>query len=121
MLAGGSVLPFLVLVVLSLTDFHESPRWLFMNGRKEEAEMVLTAFVGKEEAQQAMQAMQAMAKEGGCEEFVTWPQVVSGLRNKETRSMFQSGLTVACGQMLCGVLPMMYFSSAVLKTRMSEQ
>lgn len=121
MLAAGSIMPFFVLVTLSVCHFDESPRWLFMNGRREEAESVLVNFVGQEEAEQAIHAMKKLA-DGGNEEFVTWQQVIAGWQqDAKIRSMFLAGLAVACGQMLCGMLPMLVYSSMVLKTTMSEQ
>jgi len=120
MLALGSILPMLVLILIALPHFPESPRWLYMHGRTEEAEMVLMGLVSREEAEHAIKAMAKQA-EGSDADFVTWQQVFSGWRDTKIRNMLLAGITVACSQMLCGYLPMIFYSSTVLKTAMSEQ
>jgi len=119
MLSFGSILPLLVLLTLFCPCVHESPRWLFMKGRVEEAEKALTVFVGREEAQRAIHAMSSQAKEG-VEEFATWQNLFSSYGDRQVRRSLLAGVIVASGQMLCGYLVLVLYSSTVLKTTMSE-
>jgi len=109
---GSEALPAAALLILTFF-IPETPRWLCMKGRMEEAERVLTRIEGVGNAKREMAAIQASLREGK-----------AGFRQLFTPDHFKIlglGLALAFLQQATGINVFLYFGSEIFGSLGGEQ
>lgn len=119
MIGLGCVLPMVLMIGLLFPQVPESPRWLYMHDRCEEAKAVLGRFLSTKEVRDVIEAMEKDKQAKGTD-FVTWSQLVC-TDSKVRRRMLAASISVAVAQTACGYLAVGYYSSIILKKAMSEK
>jgi len=101
----GSACPPIFIFLLGLFLIPESPRWLVMNHRAEDASAILTQIGGKENAERAIQEIsQDLGQETGTYRELIQPGV---------RIALLIALGLALFQQLVGVSPLIYYAPEI--------
>ncbi|KAI3469228.1 hypothetical protein Pfo_025891 [Paulownia fortunei] len=113
---GIAGLPALIQFILMLS-LPESPRWLFLNGKEEEARSILEKIYPAEEVEDEMQSLRTSIEqekeqvgEGGM-----FGQLKSAWRNDVVRRGLYAGITVQVAQQFVGINTVMYYSPTIIQ------
>ncbi|KAL9139906.1 hypothetical protein ABFS82_14G001300 [Erythranthe guttata] len=117
---GVASIPALVQFVLMLS-LPESPRWLFRNGKEEEARSIMERIYPAEEVEEELSALRTAAEqekriasslgdEGGL-----FGQLRSAWRNDAVRRGLYAGVTVQVAQQFVGINTVMYYSPTIIQ------
>lgn len=110
MVGLGSLLPFVVALGLPCPQTPESPRWLSLHGRGDEASLTVESFM--------LTPIRTVST--SAQPFVTWGHVLCP-QSLSRRRMLLASVSVTFAQVACGFLIVTYYSSDIMKTTMSER
>ncbi|GAA4842964.1 sugar porter family MFS transporter [Saccharopolyspora rosea] len=100
------------LIALALLRQPETPRWLMLRGRSEDARRVLDALLPAEEAQRAFDELDATHRRGGIEaSSLTWRAL---LRSRALRRGLVVATIFAMAQQLVGINSIVYYAPTIL-------
>lgn len=121
MVGAGLVLPGMSLSCILLLGAPESPRWLIMQKRNEEADRVLVRYLGKREAQEVWESTLRNEREDQSEESPGWGEVMSAFSAPATKLMMISCVVVGLGEPMSGANGLLAYSSKIFEQSMSEE
>ncbi len=112
MLAAGTV--FSVIYILGLLAVPESPRWLMVRNREDEARKIMTRVAGAEYAEKEITEIKESAKksDGG---NLTYGQQWRVLLSKKMRLVLLVALSIAVFQMVSGLNNVFFFGPKIFK------
>ncbi|KAL8047447.1 hypothetical protein ABFS82_07G001200 [Erythranthe guttata] len=114
---GVAGIPAIIQFVLMLS-LPESPRWLFRNGKEEEAKAILEKIYPAEEVEHEIQALQTSIKQEKEEqvgEGGMFGQLKSAWKNDVVRRGLYAGITVQVAQQFVGINTVMYYSPTIIQ------
>ncbi|KAL0457545.1 UNVERIFIED_CONTAM: Inositol transporter 4 [Sesamum latifolium] len=114
---GIAGLPAVIQFILMLS-LPESPRWLFRNGKEEDAKSILEKIYRPEEVEDELQSLrqsteqekQEQAAEGGI-----LGQLKHAWKNDVVRRGLYAGITVQVAQQFVGINTVMYYSPTIIQ------
>ncbi|KAG7375364.1 hypothetical protein PHYBOEH_002759 [Phytophthora boehmeriae] len=113
-LAGFPIVLAVIYMVLSPTMAVESPAWLLMKNRREEAKQVITRLYGEEHVHTALAWLDAANKPNEAEAgYATADQPVESVLSPKYRLQFLGGLLLSCTQQLSGINAVFYYSGDI--------
>ncbi|KAK6160940.1 hypothetical protein DH2020_004321 [Rehmannia glutinosa] len=113
---GVAGLPALIQFVLMLS-LPESPRWLYRNGKEDEARSILEKIYPAEEVEEEVQSLRTsveLEKEQGGETGF-FGQFKSAWKNDVVRRGLFAGITVQVAQQFVGINTVMYYSPTIIQ------
>ncbi|CAA0829441.1 Inositol transporter 4 [Striga hermonthica] len=114
---GIAGLPALVQFILMLS-LPESPRWLYRNGKEDEARSILEKIYPAEEVEVEVQSLHESVeqeKREGANETGFFGQFGSAWKNDVVRRALYAGITVQVAQQFVGINTVMYYSPTIMQ------
>ncbi|KAL0450787.1 UNVERIFIED_CONTAM: Inositol transporter 4 [Sesamum latifolium] len=114
---GVAGLPAVVQFILMLS-LPESPRWLFRNGKEEEAKSILEKIYRPEEVEDELQSLRASIEEEKKEQAAEggfFGQLKNAWKNDVVRRGLYAGITVQVAQQFVGINTVMYYSPTIIQ------
>ncbi|KAL8481212.1 hypothetical protein ACS0TY_027656 [Phlomoides rotata] len=111
---GAACFPALLQFFLMLS-LPESPRWLFRNGKEEEARSILEKIYPTEEVEQEVQSLAKSIEHEKKQEGGVLNQLKSAWANDVVRRGLYAGVTVQVAQQFVGINTVMYYSPTIIQ------
>ncbi|KAL3626646.1 Sugar transporter [Castilleja foliolosa] len=113
---GVAGIPAVVQFVLMLS-LPESPRWLFRNGKEEEARSILEKIYPAEEVEDEVQSLRESVEHEKQEVGETgfFGQLTGAWKNDAVRRALYAGITVQVAQQFVGINTVMYYSPTIIQ------
>ncbi|KAL0331867.1 UNVERIFIED_CONTAM: Inositol transporter 4 [Sesamum calycinum] len=114
---GVAGLPAVIQFILMLS-LPESPRWLFRNGKEEEAKSILEKIYRPEEVEDELQSLRASIEEEKKEQVAEggfFGQLKNAWKNDVVRRALYAGITVQVAQQFVGINTVMYYSPTIIQ------
>ncbi|KAL0381181.1 UNVERIFIED_CONTAM: Inositol transporter 4 [Sesamum angustifolium] len=116
---GVAGVPAVVQFVLMLS-LPESPRWLFRNGKEDEARSIIEKIYTSEEVEDELLALrisieQDKANESSLGDGGMFGQLKNAWRNDVVRRGLYAGITVQVAQQFVGINTVMYYSPTIIQ------
>ncbi|GFP83100.1 inositol transporter 4 [Phtheirospermum japonicum] len=113
---GVAGIPAVIQFVLMLS-LPESPRWLFRNGKEEEARSILEKIYPAEEVEDEVESLRESVEhekqEVGETGFIS--QFMGAWKNDAVRRALYAGITVQVAQQFVGINTVMYYSPTIIQ------
>mmetsp|Transcript_112466 Transcript_112466/g.195113 ORF Transcript_112466/g.195113 Transcript_112466/m.195113 type:complete len:487 (+) Transcript_112466:125-1585(+) len=116
MLALGAVIPFIFMLLLLTPLFPESPRYLLLRGKVDEAKQVLAMLVSQDEVEQVM----LQWKETQVSDSFSWARVLWPDGSGKRRAVF-AGVGVGVSQLMTGIPIVGLCSSMMLEVELGTK
>lgn len=118
MLALGAVIPFIFVLLLLTPLFPESPRYLLLKGKADQAKKVLAMLVSEDEVEQVMmQWKEIQIDESGSS---SWARVLFPEGNAKRRAVF-AGISVGSAQLMSGIALVSLCGSMLLEAELGAK
>uniref|UniRef100_M4C718 Hexose transporter 1 n=1 Tax=Hyaloperonospora arabidopsidis (strain Emoy2) TaxID=559515 RepID=M4C718_HYAAE len=111
-MAGFPVVLAGIYMLLSPSLAVESPAWLLMKGRREEARQVITRLYGEEHVQTALNWLEPK-KQSSVAEAGHVAESVESVWSPKYRMQFLGALLLSCTQQLSGINAVFYYSGSI--------
>ncbi|CAI5733628.1 unnamed protein product [Hyaloperonospora brassicae] len=111
-MAGFPVVLAGIYMLLSPSLAVESPAWLLMKGRREEARQVITRLYGEEHVQTALNWLEPK-KQSSVAEAGHAAEPVESVWSPKYRMQFLGALLLSCTQQLSGINAVFYYSGSI--------
>ncbi|CAI5746188.1 unnamed protein product [Peronospora destructor] len=113
-MAGFPVVPAGIFILLSSKLAVESPAWLLMKGRREEASQVITRLYGEEHVQTALNWLEPKKQPAAAEAgYSSSAALTESVWSSKYRLQFCSALLLSCTQQLSGINAVFYYSGSI--------
>ncbi|KAG1705993.1 hypothetical protein DVH05_002556 [Phytophthora capsici] len=114
-LAGFPIILAVLFLVLAPKMCVESPAWLLMKNRREEAKAVIAQLYGEENVQTALNWLESSNKPNQSElgEVNHEPEVKESLFSPRYRMQLAGAILISCAQQLSGINAVFYYSSSI--------
>uniref|UniRef100_A0AAV1T211 Hexose transporter 1 n=1 Tax=Peronospora matthiolae TaxID=2874970 RepID=A0AAV1T211_9STRA len=112
-MAGFPVVLAGIYMLLSPSLAVESPAWLLMKGRREEARQVITRLYGEEHVQTALNWLEPKKQSSVAEAGGHVAEPVESVWSPKYRMQFLGALLLSCTQQLSGINAVFYYSSSI--------
>jgi hypothetical protein len=114
MLAAGGVLP-LVMLVLVTTVMYESPRWLLLNQKRQEADEVIQKLFGEQANVAAIRDEISLSLEQERKDYdkYSWLEVICPTGS--LRPMILTGVCTGMAQQLGAIEPVIMYMQSIMK------
>ncbi|KAG6623422.1 Major Facilitator Superfamily (MFS) [Phytophthora cinnamomi] len=113
-MAGFPIVLAVIFMVLSPSLSVESPAWLLMKNRREEARQVITRLYGEEHVQTALGWLEANKQPSEAEAgYATSSQPAESIWSPKYRLQFLGALLLSCTQQLSGINAVFYYSGNI--------
>ncbi|KAK4483328.1 hypothetical protein RD792_010514 [Penstemon davidsonii] len=112
---GIAGLPALIQFILMMS-LPESPRWLYRNGKEDEAKAILEKIYSAEEVEDEIQALRTSVEQENNEQIGgIFSQLKSAWKNDVVRRGLYAGITVQVAQQFVGINTVMYYSPTIIQ------
>ncbi|KAK4417886.1 Inositol transporter 4 [Sesamum alatum] len=114
---GVAGLPAVIQFIL-MFSLPESPRWLFRNGKEEEAKSILEKIYRPEEVEDELQSLRTSIEEEKNEQAAEggfFGQLRNAWKNDVVRRGLYAGITVQVAQQFVGINTVMYYSPTIIQ------
>ncbi|RLN71583.1 hypothetical protein BBJ28_00027240, partial [Nothophytophthora sp. Chile5] len=114
-LAGFPVVLAALFLVLAPSLCVESPAWLLMKNRREEAKQVIARLYGEEHVYTALSWLESTNKPSEAEQGLIEPAVKESLFSPKYRLPLAGAILLSCSQQLSGINAVFYYSGSIFK------
>ncbi|KAF1783168.1 hypothetical protein Pcac1_g7131 [Phytophthora cactorum] len=114
-LAGFPVIPAVLFLVLAPSLCVESPAWLLMKNRRDEAKQVIARLYGEENVYTALSWMESNTKPDAEQGLSQTSAEQDSLFSPKYRLQLAAAILLSCAQQLSGINAVFYYSGSIFK------